>query len=185
MNVTTLVFPSTGSALESTSYLAAQCSSHAMRASSRPTDPNPSPVSSRMETWCGTQPSPAAKVRGLLDFALLSFLKVLLGFVRWAVVDILFFCTLSVPAPCGGHLTAPMGVLLSPGWPGYYKDSLNCEWVIEARKDHAIKISFDRYWFVFGNSEYVKPPDTHPHPISGNFGRSLFSAVSCSYNFVC
>lgn len=145
MNVTTLVFPSTGSALESTSYLAAQCSSHAMRASSRPTDPNPSPVSSRMETWCGTQPSPAAKVRGLLDFALLSFLKVLLGFVRWAVVDILFFCTLSVPAPCGGHLTAPMGVLLSPGWPGYYKDSLNCEWVIEARKDHAIKISFDRY----------------------------------------
>ncbi|TSN48501.1 CUB and sushi domain-containing protein 1 [Bagarius yarrelli] len=48
-------------------------------------------------------------------------------------------------APCGGHLTAPVGVLLSPGWPSYYKDSLNCEWVIEARKDHAIKISFDRF----------------------------------------
>ncbi|MBN3320802.1 CSMD1 protein, partial [Atractosteus spatula] len=48
-------------------------------------------------------------------------------------------------APCGGHLTAPTGVLLSPGWPGYYKDSLNCEWVIEARKDHAIKISFERF----------------------------------------
>ncbi|KAF7710922.1 hypothetical protein HF521_009794 [Silurus meridionalis] len=48
-------------------------------------------------------------------------------------------------APCGGHLTAPAGVLLSPGWPGYYKDSMNCEWVIEARKDHAIKISFDRF----------------------------------------
>ncbi|XP_060780908.1 CUB and sushi domain-containing protein 1a [Neoarius graeffei] len=48
-------------------------------------------------------------------------------------------------APCGGHLTAPSGVLLSPGWPAYYKDSLNCEWVIEARKDHAIKISFDRF----------------------------------------
>ncbi|XP_019903180.2 CUB and sushi domain-containing protein 1 isoform X3 [Esox lucius] len=48
-------------------------------------------------------------------------------------------------APCGGHLTAPTGVLLSPGWPGYYKDSLNCEWVVEASKDHAIKISFDRF----------------------------------------
>uniref|UniRef100_A0A673IHF6 CUB and Sushi multiple domains 1 n=1 Tax=Sinocyclocheilus rhinocerous TaxID=307959 RepID=A0A673IHF6_9TELE len=48
-------------------------------------------------------------------------------------------------APCGGHLTAPIGVLLSPGWPGYYKDSLNCEWMIEARKDHAIKISFARF----------------------------------------
>ncbi|KAJ8250433.1 hypothetical protein COCON_G00223550 [Conger conger] len=48
-------------------------------------------------------------------------------------------------APCGGYLTALTGVLLSPGWPGYYKDSLNCEWVIEARKEHAIKISFDRF----------------------------------------
>ncbi|KAL2083425.1 hypothetical protein ACEWY4_021198 [Coilia grayii] len=48
-------------------------------------------------------------------------------------------------APCGGHLTAPVGVLLSPGWPGFYKDSLNCEWVIEARKDHAVKITFDRF----------------------------------------
>uniref|UniRef100_A0A8B9KNH1 CUB and Sushi multiple domains 3a n=1 Tax=Astyanax mexicanus TaxID=7994 RepID=A0A8B9KNH1_ASTMX len=35
-------------------------------------------------------------------------------------------------APCGGHFTAPVGVILSPGWPGYYKDSLSCEWVIEA-----------------------------------------------------
>ncbi|CAB1312927.1 unnamed protein product [Coregonus sp. 'balchen'] len=52
---------------------------------------------------------------------------------------------LSPIAPCGGHLTAPTGVLLSPGWPGFYKDSLNCEWVIEASKDHAIKISFDRF----------------------------------------
>lgn len=149
MNVTTLVFPSTGSALESTSYWAAQCSSRAMRASSKPMDPNPSPVSSRMETWCGMRPSPGVKVkRALRLYSSAPLLMVLLGFVRWAVVDISFFCTLTVPAPCGGHLTAPIGVLLSPGWPGYYKDSLNCEWVIEARKDHAIKISFDRYWFV-------------------------------------
>ncbi|RXM33320.1 CUB and sushi domain-containing protein 2, partial [Acipenser ruthenus] len=48
-------------------------------------------------------------------------------------------------APCGGHLTAPNGVILSPGWPGFYKDSLSCEWVIESRQDHAIKISFDRF----------------------------------------
>eukprot|EP00062_Callorhinchus_milii_P009370 gi/632953198/ref/XP_007892273.1/ PREDICTED: CUB and sushi domain-containing protein 1 [Callorhinchus milii] len=48
-------------------------------------------------------------------------------------------------APCGGHLTAPSGIILSPGWPGYYKDSLNCEWVIEARPRHTIKITFDRF----------------------------------------
>ncbi|MEJ1274210.1 hypothetical protein NN561_005090 [Cricetulus griseus] len=48
-------------------------------------------------------------------------------------------------APCGGHLTASSGVILPPGWPGYYKDSLNCEWIIEAKPGHSIKITFDRF----------------------------------------
>ncbi|KAF3691668.1 CUB and sushi domain-containing protein 3 CUB and sushi multiple domains protein 3 [Channa argus] len=48
-------------------------------------------------------------------------------------------------APCGGHYSGPSGVILSPGWPGYYKDSLSCEWVIEAELGHSIKISFDRF----------------------------------------
>nr|XP_020452269.1 CUB and sushi domain-containing protein 3-like isoform X4 [Monopterus albus] len=48
-------------------------------------------------------------------------------------------------APCGGHYSGPSGVILSPGWPGYYKDSLSCEWVIEAEIGHSIKISFDRF----------------------------------------
>ncbi|KAF5922482.1 hypothetical protein HPG69_009528, partial [Diceros bicornis minor] len=48
-------------------------------------------------------------------------------------------------APCGGHLTGSSGVILPPGWPGYYKDSLNCEWIIEAKPGHSIKITFDRF----------------------------------------
>lgn len=52
---------------------------------------------------------------------------------------------LSLSAPCGGHLTASSGVILPPGWPGYYKDSLSCEWVVEAKPGHAVKITFDRY----------------------------------------
>uniref|UniRef100_A0A8C9TQI4 CUB and Sushi multiple domains 3 n=1 Tax=Scleropages formosus TaxID=113540 RepID=A0A8C9TQI4_SCLFO len=48
-------------------------------------------------------------------------------------------------APCGGHFSAPSGVILSPGWPGYYKDSLSCEWVIEAEAGRSIKITFDRF----------------------------------------
>ncbi|XP_076868457.1 CUB and sushi domain-containing protein 3 isoform X4 [Brachyhypopomus gauderio] len=48
-------------------------------------------------------------------------------------------------APCGGHFTASVGVILSPGWPGYYKDSLSCEWVIEAELGRSIKLSFDRF----------------------------------------
>ncbi|XP_041089827.1 CUB and sushi domain-containing protein 2-like [Polyodon spathula] len=48
-------------------------------------------------------------------------------------------------APCGGHLTAPSGTILSPGWPGFYKDSLNCVWVMEAQPGYPIKIIFDRF----------------------------------------
>uniref|UniRef100_A0A673LGJ5 CUB and sushi domain-containing protein 3-like n=1 Tax=Sinocyclocheilus rhinocerous TaxID=307959 RepID=A0A673LGJ5_9TELE len=48
-------------------------------------------------------------------------------------------------APCGGHFSAPSGVILSPGWPGYYKDSLNCEWVIEAESGRSIKITFEKF----------------------------------------
>ncbi|XP_075409854.1 CUB and sushi domain-containing protein 2 isoform X3 [Tenrec ecaudatus] len=48
-------------------------------------------------------------------------------------------------APCGGHLTSPSGTVLSPGWPGFYKDALSCAWVIEAQPGYPIKITFDRF----------------------------------------
>ncbi|XP_073531495.1 CUB and sushi domain-containing protein 1 isoform X2 [Phyllobates terribilis] len=48
-------------------------------------------------------------------------------------------------APCGGHLTASSGIILPPGWPGYYKDSLNCEWIIESDTGHSVKITFERF----------------------------------------
>ncbi|XP_038307699.1 CUB and sushi domain-containing protein 2 isoform X5 [Canis lupus familiaris] len=47
--------------------------------------------------------------------------------------------------PCGGHLTSPSGTILSPGWPGFYKDALSCAWVIEAQPGYPIKITFDRF----------------------------------------
>uniref|UniRef100_A0A8C2WGD8 CUB and Sushi multiple domains 3 n=1 Tax=Cyclopterus lumpus TaxID=8103 RepID=A0A8C2WGD8_CYCLU len=53
-------------------------------------------------------------------------------------------------APCGGHYSAPNGVILSPGWPGYYKDSLSCEWVIESEPGRSIKITFDRFQTELG-----------------------------------
>uniref|UniRef100_A0A8C7D0Q5 CUB and Sushi multiple domains 3 n=1 Tax=Oncorhynchus kisutch TaxID=8019 RepID=A0A8C7D0Q5_ONCKI len=53
-------------------------------------------------------------------------------------------------APCGGHFSAPSGVILSPGWPGYYKDSLSCEWVIETEPGRSIKITFDKFQTELG-----------------------------------
>ena len=63
--------------------------------------------------------------------------------------SILIVLRFHLSAPCGGHFSAPSGVILSPGWPGYYKDSLNCEWVIEAEPGHSIKITFERSLQIF------------------------------------
>lgn len=70
-----------------------------------------------------------------------------------AAFNVNFFCwslsrCFNPSAPCGGHYSGPSGVILSPGWPGYYKDSLSCEWVIEAEPGSSIKISFDRFVWV-------------------------------------
>lgn len=67
-----------------------------------------------------------------------SFLPEFLSFAY------LNFVVCFLPAPCGGHLTSPSGTILSPGWPGFYKDSLSCAWVIEAQPGYPIKITFDR-----------------------------------------
>ncbi|EDM08947.1 rCG43134 [Rattus norvegicus] len=73
-------------------------------------------------------------------------------------------------APCGGHLTASSGVILPPGWPGYYKDSLNCEWVIEAKPGHSIKITFDRFQTeVNYDTLEVRDGPTSSSPLIGEY----------------
>ncbi|KAG8570229.1 hypothetical protein GDO81_011162, partial [Engystomops pustulosus] len=74
-------------------------------------------------------------------------------------------------APCGGHFSAPSGVILSPGWPGYYKDSLNCEWVIEAEPGRSIKITFERFQTEL-NYDVLEVHD----------GPNLLSPILGSYN---
>ncbi|XP_075681928.1 CUB and sushi domain-containing protein 3 isoform X5 [Rhinoderma darwinii] len=74
-------------------------------------------------------------------------------------------------APCGGHFSAPSGIILSPGWPGYYKDSLNCEWVIEAEPGRSIKITFERFQTEL-NYDVLEVHD----------GPNLLSPILGSYN---
>ncbi|XP_067840108.1 CUB and sushi domain-containing protein 1-like [Heptranchias perlo] len=90
-------------------------------------------------------------------------------------------------APCGGHLTAPSGVILSPGWPGYYKDSLNCEWVIEAEPRHSIKITFDRFQTeVNYDTLEIRDGPVNSSPLIGEYHGTqapqfLISTGNCMY----
>lgn len=92
-------------------------------------------------TWSNCQKF-ANSVRGTCALTLVREKKNQMVFFFLVAV-----CVCLCAAPCGGHLTASTGVLLSPGWPSFYKDSLNCQWVIEAQPDHAVKIHFDRLVF--------------------------------------
>uniref|UniRef100_A0A4W5KG00 CUB domain-containing protein n=1 Tax=Hucho hucho TaxID=62062 RepID=A0A4W5KG00_9TELE len=35
------------------------------------------------------------------------------------------------PASCGGDVRGPGGIILSPGYPELYPNSLNCTWTVE------------------------------------------------------
>ncbi|KAF5908667.1 CUB and sushi domain-containing protein 3 isoform X2, partial [Clarias magur] len=74
-------------------------------------------------------------------------------------------------APCGGHFSAPSGVILSPGWPGYYKDSLSCEWVVEAEPGRSIKITFEKFQTEL-NCDFLEIHD----------GPNLLSPLISSFN---
>ncbi|KAF3820053.1 hypothetical protein GH733_015562 [Mirounga leonina] len=64
-------------------------------------------------------------------------------------------------------MTSPSGTILSPGWPGFYKDALSCAWVIEAQPGYPIKITFDR---AFCHLQITKPQVSQVYiPIFGRF----------------
>ncbi|XP_043273312.1 cubilin-like [Venturia canescens] len=44
---------------------------------------------------------------------------------------------------CGGHLTSPRGEITSPGYPHGYKETMECEWLIEVDFDQSVEITFD------------------------------------------
>uniref|UniRef100_A0A8C4QEE5 CUB and Sushi multiple domains 3 n=1 Tax=Eptatretus burgeri TaxID=7764 RepID=A0A8C4QEE5_EPTBU len=72
-------------------------------------------------------------------------------------------------APCGGHLTAPAGNVLSPGWPGFYKNSLTCEWVIEGEPGHAIKMTFHRFIVSFSTAFLLRDGRSAAAPLLGSY----------------
>ncbi|XP_029114257.1 CUB and sushi domain-containing protein 1-like isoform X1 [Scleropages formosus] len=48
----------------------------------------------------------------------------------------------SCDALCGGHIRAPRGTILSPGFPDFYPHNLNCTWVIETSHRKGVQLTF-------------------------------------------
>lgn len=54
-----------------------------------------------------------------------------LGFVLTLFLMGCFVCCFFFPALCGGYIRGSSGTILSPGFPDFYPNNLNCTWTIE------------------------------------------------------
>lgn len=48
-------------------------------------------------------------------------------------------------APCGGDLTGPSGVILSPNYPEPYPPGKECDWKVTVSPDYVIALVFNMY----------------------------------------
>lgn len=60
-----------------------------------------------------------------------------------ALIFPLWLC--SMTAACGGNLTGPAGVILSPNYPQPYPPGKECDWRIKVTPDFVIALIFKRY----------------------------------------
>lgn len=49
-----------------------------------------------------------------------------------------------VPAPCGGNLTGPSGLILSPEYPEPYPHGRECDWTVTVTQDYIISLTFNQ-----------------------------------------
>lgn len=47
-------------------------------------------------------------------------------------------------APCGGNLTGPSGLILSPDYPEPYPHGRECDWTVTVTPDYVIALSFNQ-----------------------------------------
>lgn len=47
-------------------------------------------------------------------------------------------------APCGGNLTGPSGMILSPDYPEPYPHGRECDWTVSVTPDYVIALSFNQ-----------------------------------------
>uniref|UniRef100_A0A8C1UMN4 CUB and Sushi multiple domains 2 n=1 Tax=Cyprinus carpio TaxID=7962 RepID=A0A8C1UMN4_CYPCA len=48
-------------------------------------------------------------------------------------------------APCGGNLTGPSGLILSPEYPEPYPHGRECDWTVTVTPDHIISLTFNHF----------------------------------------
>ncbi|ERE50606.1 CUB and sushi domain-containing protein 1 [Cricetulus griseus] len=103
-------------------------------------------------------------------------------------------------ALCGGDVRGPSGTILSPGYPEFYPNSLNCTWTVDVTHGKGVQFSFHTfhledhhdYLLITENGSFTQPlarltgselPSTINAGLYGNFRAQLrfISDFSISY----
>uniref|UniRef100_UPI00358FCE16 CUB and sushi domain-containing protein 3-like n=1 Tax=Myxine glutinosa TaxID=7769 RepID=UPI00358FCE16 len=93
----------------------------------------------------------------------------------------------SPAAPCGGNVTGPSGVILSPNYPQAYPAGKECLWIITVNKDFVIELTFHRLSLEV-NYDYLHAydgPGTGELLLGSYHGSEVPNQVESSGNIMC
>lgn len=88
----------------------------------------------------------------------------------------IFFCLscTSTAAQCGGDLSGPGGVILSPNWPEWYGEGEDCSWRIHVDEDKRVLMDVQLWDTVISINLCIYHLSIHPH-----WAFKKCSCVSC------
>uniref|UniRef100_A0A6Q2X998 CUB and Sushi multiple domains 2 n=1 Tax=Esox lucius TaxID=8010 RepID=A0A6Q2X998_ESOLU len=87
-------------------------------------------------------------------------------------------------APCGGNLTGPSGLILSPEYPEPYPHGRECDWTVSVTPDYVIALSFNQFSLEpsYDFLHIYDGPDSL-HPLLGSFyGTDVPDRIESSSN---
>uniref|UniRef100_H2ZUU8 CUB and Sushi multiple domains 2 n=1 Tax=Latimeria chalumnae TaxID=7897 RepID=H2ZUU8_LATCH len=87
-------------------------------------------------------------------------------------------------APCGGNLTGPVGVILSPQYPDPYPHGKECDWKVTVSPDYVIALTFMNFNLEPGYDflHIYDGPDSLSPLIDSFFGSELPNRIESSSN---
>lgn len=73
------------------------------------------------------------------------------------------FSCMSLAAQCGGDLTGPGGVILSPNWPEWYGEGEDCSWRIHVDEDKRVLMDV-QLWDTMPRCDFYLSTNRSMHP---------------------
>ncbi|KAI2652801.1 CUB and sushi domain-containing protein 2 [Labeo rohita] len=85
-------------------------------------------------------------------------------------------------APCGGNLTGPSGLILSPEYPEPYPHGRECDWTVTVTPDHIISLTFNHLEPSYDFLHVYDGPDSLSPLLGSFYGTDVPDRIESSSN---